>query len=156
MSKDPRTVILFVLGVALGGLSVYLWLMPGGDVVPERLDGGSEREMLTPDLSGSVSVGEQDAGMTVVVDSVTVPPPGVWVAVHEVQGAMLGNILGAARARGPVSHLSVPLLRATTPMQSYAIVLYRDDGDDLFELGEDSVYVDFETSKPVVAPFATR
>jgi hypothetical protein len=109
----------------------------------------------TPDASGAVSVSDQKAGMTVLVESVTVPPPGVWVAVREVTASGLGNILGAALAKGPRSSFPVPLLRATEPGNAYAVELYRDDGDGLFDPNSDSAYVDFATSDPVIAQFTT-
>ena len=85
----------------------------------------------------------------------TVPPPGVWVAVREVQGGDLGNVLGAARASGPRSNLSVPLLRATEPGHSYAVELYRDDNGGAFDPSVNSVYVDFTTGARVVEYFTT-
>lgn len=105
--------------------------------------------------SGAVSVVDQLAGTTVAVESVTVPPPGVWVAVREVTGRNLGNVLGAVRVDGPKSAVSVPLLRATEPNRPYAIQLYRDDGDGSFDLARNSAYVDFDTGASVIAYFKT-
>ncbi len=109
----------------------------------------------TPD-SGAVSVVDQPAGLAVVLESLTVPPPGVWVAVREVNDSDLGNVLGALHATGPRTTLSVPLLRATLPSLRYAVELYRDDGNDAFDLMTDSVYVDFATGQPVVAYFTAH
>lgn len=110
--------------------------------------------------SGAVSVADQSAGTAVAVDSVTVPPPGVWVAVREVIGSAesqdaLGNVLGALRVGGPRTGISVPLLRATTPGALYAVELYRDDAAGAFDPAVDSVYVDFDTGMPVIAYFST-
>lgn len=150
---------IFVAGAVIGGLAVVYWL-PGAGSVLEKNTGTTTaptnlEASLAPDKSGSVSVLSQAAGMVVVAEAVTVPPPGVWVAVREVQGSSLGNILGAARARGPLSNLEIPLLRETLPATTYAIQLYRDDGDNLFSKDIDSVYVDFDTGEPVIAPFKT-
>lgn len=90
------------------------------------------------------------------MESVTVPPPGVWVAVREVQGNDLGNVLGAARAAGPRSNLSVPLLRATKAGRQYAVELYRDDNGGSFDPAANSVYVDFDTGARAVAYFTTN
>ncbi len=91
-----------------------------------------------------------------LVDSVTVPPPGVWVTVQETHGDSLGNVLGATRVHGPLSNVVVSLLRNTEPNRTYAVVLYRSDGDGgLFNLKTDSVYVDFDSGKRVVVPFRT-
>lgn len=105
--------------------------------------------------SGAVAVVDQRSGNTVIVASVTVPPPGVWVAVREVNGNALGNVLGAARALGPKTDFSIPLLRPTEPNRSYAVQLYRDDGSVFFSPAINSVYVDFETSARVVEYFST-
>lgn len=102
---------------------------------------------------GTVSVADQPAGNSAIVESVTVPPPGVWVAVRDMTGNMVGNILGAAHARGPVSLFEVPLLRSTVSGRTYAITLYRDDGDDAFDLEKDSAYVDFDTGERVLVLF---
>ncbi len=107
----------------------------------------------SPLESGVISIADQSAGSEVVVESVTVPPPGVWVAVRERQGNMLGNVLGATRITGPRTRVSVSLLRATEPGLSYAVELYRDDVGGEFDLTADSVYVDFATGAPVIAYF---
>src|SRR6185295_3962579 len=60
---------------------------------------------LPTDTSGTVVVEDQAAGKVVIVKSVTVPPPGVWVAVRDVTNGKIGNVLGARHARGPVSNL---------------------------------------------------
>jgi hypothetical protein len=105
---------------------------------------------------GAVAVHDQQAGDSVLIDSVDVPAPGVWIAVAEIRGSDLGNILGAARALGPADNTFVPLLRATIPGKEYAVVLYRDNGDGSFDHTSDSVYVDFASGERVVAPFKTN
>ena len=113
---------------------------------------GTENEMQE---GGSVSVAPQSAGDTVVVESITVPPPGVWVAVREVADAALGTVLGAVRVKGPKSNIAVPLLRATEPGRTYAIQLYRDDAGGVFDVTMNSIYVDFDTGTRVVTYFTT-
>jgi hypothetical protein len=106
--------------------------------------------------SGDVAVSNQPAGVSVLVDSVTVPPPGVWVAIQDVnEDGSLGNVLGAALVGHPESNVTVALLRNTIPGQQYAVVLYRDDGDGQFNLANDSLYVDFDTGQPVEMTFKT-
>jgi len=160
MNNLNSRVGIFVAGAVVGGLLTSLWFM----ATPMGLATKSEKSatsttvggaVLPPDLSGSVSVASQKAGESVFIESVTVPPPGVWVAVREVRGAELGNILGAGRARGPVSQFEIPLLRGTVAGQTYAVQLFRDDGDDVFSKDLDSVYIDFDTGEPVVQPFQT-
>jgi hypothetical protein len=153
-------VIWFIGGFMLGAVCVGAWLSSGEFTLPESLafpvaptSSGSIKH--TSSVSGAVSIADQSAGRTVIVESVTVPPPGVWIAVREVNGDALGNVLGAVRVSGPRSNLSVPLLRATLPNSSYAVELYRDDGGNTFDLSSDSVYVDFTSGSPVISYFST-
>ena len=147
----------FVAGVMLGAVLVGAWFF-GNDPsllpLPSPTLSAASTAAETP-ASGTISVVNQSAGNTVIVESVTVPPPGVWVAVREVNGEDLGNVLGAARATGPRSGFSISLLRATEPGRSYAVQLYRDDGGGAFDPSANSVYVDFDTGARVVAYFTT-
>lgn len=150
----------FVGGFMLGAITIALW-SAGGD--PASLAPFFSSTASAPETSATtsqpqssaVSVHDQPAGTSVTVESVTVPPPGVWVAVREANGADLGNVLGAVRVTGPRAPVTVPLLRATEPDAPYAVELYRDNGDGLFNLSSDSVYVDFATGAPVIAHFVT-
>lgn len=147
----------FVAGVMLGAVLVGAWFF-GGDI--RSLPFASSGFLATSTASsfqesGAVSVVDQPAGSSVAVESVTVPPPGVWVAVREVNGVDLGNVLGAARVVGPHSDVIVSLLRPTEPKRSYAIELYRDDNNGAFDPSANSVYVDFETGARVVSYFTT-
>jgi hypothetical protein len=100
-----------------------------------------------------ITVSDQQAGAYVIVDSVDVPAPGAWVAVKEIVGDQLGNVLGANSVTGPAKNVTVNLLRSSLPGQSYAVVLYRDDGDGEFDVHKDSAYVDFDSGKSVIAYF---
>lgn len=147
----------FVAGTMLGILLAGAWFF--GDAsffipVSSSSSLSTSTESRVPE-SGAITVVDQPAGDTVIVESVTVPSPGVWVAVREVRGSDLGNVLGAARAGGPRSNFSIPLLRATEPGRSYAIELYRDDASGTFDLTTNSVYVDFDTGARVLAYFTT-
>lgn len=146
----------FAIGIVLGAALTGAWFLGGGIRLPvfsPRMATSTGVNVVSE--SNAVSVAAQPAGDTVVVESVTVPPPGVWVAVREVRGGELGNVLGAERASGPRSNFIIHLLRATEPDRPYAIELYRDNGDGAFDLAKDSAYVDFDTSARVIAPFRT-
>jgi len=154
----PLILVLAVL--IIGGL----WLIerslrgPFEPHAPEALPGGpqattEEREHPFDDL---VTVADQDAGSFVMVDMVDIGAPGVWVVVHELKNGELWNALGAARVKGPAKNVRVDLLRNTTPGTTYAVVLYRDDGDEVYELHGDSVYVDFGSGARVSVPFTAR
>lgn len=147
----------FVAGIMVGALLAGAWFFAGNSVFlpgQSSLRIATSTESLTQN-SGAISITDQPAGNAVVVESVTVPPPGVWVAVREMYGSTLGNVLGAARVNGPRSNISISLLRATEPGRSYAIELYRDDGTDVFDLSTLSVYVDFDTGARVISYFKT-
>lgn len=153
----------FIIGVVFGLLLTSIWFS-GGELPsavpiplssPSATSTGSSTLQQQGSNSNVVSISDQSAGNTVIVESVTIPPPGVWVAVREVNSNGLGNVLGAARVGGPRSNVPVPLLRATEPGRTYAIELYRDDGNGTFNLAADSVYVDFDTGEPVIVYFKT-
>ena len=151
----------FAAGILIGALLGYAWALGGAplSVLTSSNPGLPASGLQNPSssTSGAVSVASQKAGDSVLVTSVTVPPPGVWVAVRDVIGtgssSDLGNVLGAARVPGPESNVTVPLLRPTLPAERYAIQLYRDNGDGVFDLSDDSVYVDLDTGERVVAYF---
>ena len=140
----------------VGTLLSGAWFLGGADSIwsPYQALVATTTDSGVPE-SGAVSVVDQPAGGSVIVESVTVPPPGVWVAVVEVIGRDLGNVLGAARVVGPHSFVTVSLLRATEPSRTYAVKLYRDDNNGAFDPSANSVYVDFGTGARVVEYFTT-
>ncbi len=147
----------FIIGLMFGLLLAGAWLFRGDfSFAPLSPSSTLITGTASPSpVSGAVAVADQPAGDSVVVESVTVPPPGVWVAVREMSGNDLGNVLGAARVGGPRSNVVVPLLRATEPSRPYAVQLYRDDNNGAFDPSLNSVYVDFDTGARVVAYFTT-
>lgn len=147
----------FVAGVMVGALFAGAWFLrePLAAMRSGSLPEEASRVPSAAQGSSAISVADQPAGDSVIVESVTVPPPGVWVAVREVIGGSLGNVLGAARVGGPRSQVVISLLRATEPGRAYAIELYRDDESGAFDPATFSVYVDFDTGARVVAYFTT-
>jgi hypothetical protein len=147
----------FVAGTMLGVLLAGAWFLGGNSAfipLESSLNLATSTEN-SLENSGAISVANQPSGTAVTVESVTVPPPGVWVTVREVNGNDLGNVLGAARVGGPRSQISIPLLRTTEPGRKYAVQLYRDDNNGTFDVSTNSVYVDFDTGARVVAYFTT-
>jgi hypothetical protein len=146
----------FVVGVMLGALLVGAWFLGSNFAfMPGSSEGVSSDTNNLASTSEAISVTDQKAGSEVVIESVTVPPPGVWVAVREINGTDLGNVLGAVRVGGPRTNISAPLLRVTEPNRSYAVELYRDDNNGVFDPAINSVYVDFDTGARVVVYFKT-
>ncbi len=171
-----RFILIFIFGFALGALTIIAW-----DNAPQQIknSGVSTTSGISTTTSaknktatstekvpalfstgvgtGRVTVTNQSAGDSVLVESVTVPPPGVWVAVRETYGKRLGNILGAAYVRGPRSNLSVGLSRNTQPNRLYVIELYRPGPKEgVFNVKTESVYVDLGTGRGVIVPFQTN
>lgn len=150
----------FVSGLMIGVLLTGAWFINDETLAPLSSFPSFSSPLATstdshiPE-SGAISVVDQPAGGVVIVETVTVPPPGVWVAVREMNGDNLGNVLGAVRVAGPKSGLSIPLLRPTEPRRAYAIELYRDDNGGTFDPSANSVYVDFDTGARVVSYFDT-
>ena len=101
-------------------------------------DSGATSVSTTPTVAAageSVTAGDQKAGQSVMVDSVSAEHL-TWVAVRDSKGW----VLGAARVEaGAHNDLSVPLLRATAAGGDYEVVLYVDDGDKLFDLHKDTL-----------------
>lgn len=145
-------------GVVVGALLATAWFY--GSTLESlpfsaslRSSSDKNQTTLTSDL---LAVDDQRAGSEVVVKSVTVPPPGVWVAVREVREEELGNVLGAARVGSERTDVTIPLLRATEPGRNYAVMLYRDDNNGTFDPTLNSTYIDFETGSRVVVRFTTE
>lgn len=149
----------FVAGIMVGVLISGAWIASSnGDFSSLRYAfnlSTSTPSRAEADTRGSVvSVADQPAGDSVLVASVNAPVP-VWVAVRELSGRDLGNVLGALKVGAPKTEVSVPLLRGTLPGRTYAIELYRDDGEGDFDPARYSVYVDFDSGSRIVAYFHT-
>ena len=146
----------FVAGVMLGVLLTGAWFFSENTAsMPASSFSVATSTETAASKSGALSVINQPAGMSISVESVTVPPPGVWIAAREMNGTDLENVLGAARVNGPRSNVSISLLRSTEANHSYAVELYRDDNNGSFDPSVNSVYVDFNTGAPVIAYFTT-
>ncbi len=147
----------FVIGVMVGVILSGAWFLRGDTGLNFR-DSSSFFATSTDSFllnNGAVSVANQPSGDSVMVESVTVQPPGVWVAVREMNGRDLGNVLGASRVVGLRDNVEVALLRPSEPNRTYAVQLYRDDNNGIFDPMINSVYVDFDTGARVVAYFTT-
>ncbi|MDE2021733.1 MAG: hypothetical protein KGI71_02305 [Patescibacteria group bacterium] len=157
--RDQFSAGSFLAGLVLGGLLVDGWFLGGNAFFtspsPSPTQNIATSTSPAQTQSGALSVADQPAGDTVTIESVTVPPPGVWVAVREMHGTDLGNVLGAELVHGPRSNFTVSLLRGTEAGHKYAVELYRDDANGTFDLSQDSVYIDFDTGASVIAYFTT-
>lgn len=88
---------------------------------------------------GSLSVADQEAGEVVTLGALEYPATDGWIVVHEYTDGVLGNALGAARYSTGEGLLpsEVRLLRVTEAGSEYFVVFYSDNGDRVFDLGDD-------------------
>lgn len=116
----------------------------------------AQKAPMDASFSDLVRVGNQKAGSTVSVDMVDVAAPGVWVVIAEMRDGEVWRALGAARVKGPASDLTVKLLRPTEAGKQYSAILYRDDGDEKFELHGDSAFIEFNSGSRVEDSFTAN
>lgn len=89
---------------------------------------------------GSVDVEDQQAGGAVALSGIEYPDTTGWVVVREeLDGGELGNILGAARFDTEVGLTpeEVRLLRETEAGKTYHVIVYSENGDNVFDLQDD-------------------
>jgi len=120
-------------------------------------------ETTTQTMPNSVTVGSikglgvspmQDAGneVAVSVEEVTAP---AWVVVYENNNGKPGNVLGAGYMTPTIVASTVPLLRGTTPGQTYFIGQTTDDGDATYSMQKDAALRD-EQGNLILIEFKTR
>lgn len=155
-----KTLVAFVVGLLIGGMLVWAFSGPTASA-PETLDNEDTEEQMDEDSEesstdsetdteevvsepaptlqvgdGSVSVLDQPASKSIILDSVTYPISEGWIGVRSYNGDQLTNILGVARfseSQGLVPS-EIPLLVSTTPGNTYAVVIYTED-ESLNEAG---------------------
>ncbi len=80
-----------------------------------------------------ITTPNQKAGDRVVVTKV-VSNTEIWATVREDVGGLIGNILGAKRVgAGTSQDVVIELLRPTVAGMKYYVVLFKDDGDGMFD-----------------------
>jgi len=168
LSTNHKILIASLVGFAVGAGAVLVWnVSRGGSVAPQNsssFENNKTTEVLAnANLNSQVAtvvivgasehlaVNNQEAGNVVYVTTIVLEREG-WVAVHEDINGSLGNVLGAAWFPKGTSSGSVELLRDTRVGGTYHAVLYTDDNDKIFELGEDAQLVNVE-QEPVMDTF---
>ena len=89
---------------------------------------------------GKITVEGQNAGESVSLAGATYPVAEGWVGVREYQNGQLGSLLGVVRfseEQGLVPS-EIVLQRATVAGNEYAVVIYHENGDRVFNLAEDA------------------
>lgn len=105
------------------------------------------------DVPASVSVDDQKAGNLVFIKHSEVSKP-TWIAVREIVGESLGNILGAGMVTSAADDVPVTLLRSTVTGQKYAVFLYQDNGDGEFNSKTDLLVM--QNGAPVATTFVAQ
>lgn len=183
LNKTHKTILSFAGGFLIGALIIWAWSVilkqprldvpaettapsdmeaPNGDVsdgsgviIGETITETNASTNTENDTPARILVSAQDAGATVLLDSLTLPLNG-WAVVHEEQAGYIGNALGAVRKDvGTYNDVRVSLLRSTEPATRYWVVLYSDNGDRLFNLRDDFPIRD-ANSDPVLNAFTTN
>ncbi len=157
-----KQIIFFVLGFFVGIVGLYSWSHFFSDTKDEEALESVTKSSLEADLtpqhnvsvgndsattisplsvqSDAVVVASQGAGDSVLVKSVDLDSKydSGWVVVHELNGGVIANALGATRVDpGKSENVKVYLLRGTEHNKNYVVVLYKDNGDKEFSLKTD-------------------
>lgn len=157
-----KHLVIFLLGFALGFGSFWLWNKNNtvssdknsadikGILIPAKENG--DGVINEKDRNRIVAV-SQEAGSLVVITEVQVEEP-TWVAIHEDVDGKPANILGAQLFDAGVHSGTVALLRNTEPGRTYHALLYKDNGDRVFDYVID-LPVESASETVVSASFAT-
>lgn len=142
-SSRGKQIFIFFLGFVVGLGSFWLW--DKNNAVPSGIErnGGEAKEAaaLAKENTAAVpneteknrvSVISQESGNLVVVTEAEVLEP-TWVAIHEDVDGKPANILGAQLFDAGTHSGTVALLRNTEPGHKYYAILYKDNGDRVFD-----------------------
>ncbi len=173
MNKSQRIIISFFVGFLTGLLIVWVWNVYSSsqrftpktqktipsNVITKKTDTSTstientDSSAVTP--STIIDVSDQSAGNTVKVSHITLANDG-WIVVHEARGGFIANALGAARKdAGKYSDITISLMRNTEPKKEYWVVLYKDNGDRIFDLNTDFPVRDSKNN-PIINSFYTQ
>jgi len=150
-----------ILGLILGFASGSYWSKAKTEKVSENSGDQSGDKMMVDNNAPDSSMAGTNEGQTVHTDTVSdqsiinasnqkagdsvlvskvVTNTEIWVAVREDVEGELGNILGARRIdAGTTENIVVLLLRSTVPDTKYHVVLYRENGDGVFDNKTDTL-----------------
>ena len=139
--------------VAIVLIALIVVLLYKNRVSDRDIDDGS---MNLASSTVSVVAFNQEAGSFVDVASVVAQDVS-WVAVRENNNDVMGRILGAQKVTaGSHENVIVELLRNTAPNVMYAVVIYKDDGDDTFDFRTDELMMEDDGVTPVLSRFVTE
>lgn len=153
----PRYALLVLAGFIVGVLVMVFAekaIAPAHNEVEQPATVVSTSTPTTTD-NANLQVLSQDAGESVRVSRVSLPEDG-WLVVHEVEAGHVGNALGALRRdKGEYTDMAIELLRATLPGKEYAVILYADNANKIFEIKKDLPIINSDGA-PVMVTFKTE
>jgi len=157
---SSKTLVSFVVGLLIGGMLVWAFSGPEADApqivvneeetettAEEGDNTTSEGQETTTDNTttteaapelvvgdGSVQVNDQPAGMSVSLERATYPIEEGWIGVRDYDNGQLSFIKGVVRfsAAGGLVPQDIVLQVPTLPGQEYAVVMFSEDGDNVF------------------------
>jgi len=141
----------FLVGIVLG---VIIWAP--ADLPQKKAPGLSvvSGEEENVKFSEAVESVDQVAANTALVPYVRISTTS-WVAIRENNGDLMGRILGAQKLEeGVHDNVVVDLLRPMSPHTMYAVVLYADNGDGVFDHRVDTLVL--HNGEPVTASFVAQ
>ena len=103
----------------------------------DNMDDGEDNDSVA--VSGEIAVPDQEASSAIAIESATYPVSEGWVGVRTYENQTLTNILGVVRfseSQGLVPD-TIQLQTPTISGQTYAVVVYEEDGDFDFSLAGD-------------------
>lgn len=171
--SHKQLAIAFVVGLLVGAGAVWIWSVntkqveaPSADnevvtgttattttKTPTTVDTTQQSDISVSASAVDLEVSNQLSGNHVNVTSVTFPSKGGWIVIHEVVEGELGNALGAQYFGEGSWSGTVSLLRNTVVGNTYAAVLYGDNGDRQFTIGSDKPITDVATTQVIMKFF---
>jgi len=151
---NQKIIISFIFGILIGGGSMWVWLSDE-QTMREKLTDTSPLEILTTNtLRNTVVVLDQISGLSIFIDEVSFEQDG-WIAIHEDNDGVPGNILGAQLfTAGKHTSGVVDLLRGTMPRATYYAMLHFENGDRAFNTRNDTPLLGLD-GQPIMTAFKT-
>ena len=152
---SQKVIISFVLGICIGAGSMWVWVSNNEAMLENITDVDAVTKMtITNTNKNSTVVKEQTSGLSVSIDSVSFEEDG-WVAIHEDNNGVPGNILGAQLfVAGDHTNVVVDLLRGTMSDATYYAMLHSENGDRAFNVRNDTPLLGLD-GQPIMTAFQT-
>lgn len=162
-----KTLVAFIVGLLIGGMLVWAFSGPEATAPTTTKDTNKDTEVKldtvdtseepvvtdveviktetvtpAPELivgDGKIVVKDQKASASISLESAVYPISEGWVGVREYNNDQLGYILGVVRFSESQELVpdKIVLQRTTTAGNRYAIVIFTEDGDHIFNLASD-------------------